>query len=218
MAQHIPTVDIRRLGDISFARQLEQALLPNPEYDADQWLFVPNTYTEYRYILGTRGENPLICIGINPSTARPGALDPTLKSVERVAKNNGFDSFIMFNVYAQRATSPDDMERELNEELHRENMAAFDYILSLSEKPTVWAAWGTIIEKRDYLWDCLQEMVAIGQEHDARWVSCGRRSAAGHPHHPLYLRADSPIEDFPVGEYIARRPAAKKKRKIGDVL
>ena len=119
---HIPTVDIRQLGDISFDRQLELARQPNRDYDVDRWLFVPNTYTEYRYILGTRGEKPLICVGINPSTARPGALDPTLKSVERIARNSGFDSFIMFNVYAQRATSPDDMERTCNPELHRENM------------------------------------------------------------------------------------------------
>ena len=85
---HVPTVDIRRLGDIRFDTQLEKALAPSPDYDVQQWLFVPNEYTEYRYILGTRGKKPLICIGINPSTARPGDLDPTLKSVERVAKAN----------------------------------------------------------------------------------------------------------------------------------
>ena len=28
-------------------------------------------YTDYRYILGTVGNNPLITIGINPSTAEP---------------------------------------------------------------------------------------------------------------------------------------------------
>ena len=55
------------------------------DYDAARWLYVPPYYTEYRYILGTRGENPLICIGINPSTAQPGDLDNTLKSVERIA-------------------------------------------------------------------------------------------------------------------------------------
>lgn len=53
---HIPTVDIRQLGDISFDRQLALAQQPNRDYDVDRWLFVPNTYTEYRYILGTRGE------------------------------------------------------------------------------------------------------------------------------------------------------------------
>ena len=60
------------------------------DYDAARWLYVPPYYTEYRYILGTRGENPLICIGINPSTAQPGDLDNTLKSVERIALGNGY--------------------------------------------------------------------------------------------------------------------------------
>ena len=200
--QHIPTMDIRTLGDIGFDGQLRRALEPNEEYDVEKWLFVPNTYTEYRYILGTRGARPLICIGINPSTARPGALDPTLKSVERIALGNGFDSFIMFNVYAQRATSPDDMEWVLNEDLHRENMRAFDYILSLSERPTVWAAWGTIIEKRPYLPDCVRDMIDIGNRRGAVWYSAGKRSKKGHPHHPLYLRKDSPLEEFDVASYL----------------
>ena len=99
-------------------------------YDSRRWLYVPDFYTEYRYILGTRGENPLICIGINPSTAAPDDLDNTLKSVARIAAGNGYDSWIMFNVYAQRATNPDDMDRVLNERLHGENMRAFEYILS----------------------------------------------------------------------------------------
>ena len=43
-----------------------KGLAPSPDYDVQQWLFVPNEYTEYRYILGTRGKKPLICIGINP--------------------------------------------------------------------------------------------------------------------------------------------------------
>ena len=200
---HIPTVDIRQLGDISFDRQLALAQQPNRDYDVDQWLFVPNTYTEYRYILGTRGEKPLICVGINPSTARPGALDPTLKSVERIARNSGFDSFIMFNVYAQRATSPDDMEHTCNPELHRENMRAFAYILSRTPDPVVWAAWGTIIEKRDYLWPCLRYMIALVYAAGARLVTFVNRSAAGHPHHPLYLRADAVPEPFDVAAYAA---------------
>ena len=66
----------------------------------------PTPTTPYRYVLGRVGRRPLVCIGINPSTAQPGALDPTLKSVERLANANGFDSWIMFNVYPQRATNP----------------------------------------------------------------------------------------------------------------
>ena len=174
-------------------------------YDRDRWLYVPDFYTEYRYILGTRGENPLICIGINPSTAEPDNLDPTLKSVRRIADGNGYDSFIMFNVYAQRATRPDDMDRELNTELHRANMAAFRYVLEhvgADHRPAVWAAWGTIIEKRPYLPLCVREMAAIGEEYGARWLCAGKCSNRGHPHHPLYLRKDEPVRDFDLTAYL----------------
>lgn len=198
---HIPSSATNEIEVLSF----EDALRGQSEknYNAEKWLYVPDFYSEYRYILGTKGKNPLICIGINPSTAEPDNLDNTLKSVERIALGNGFDSFIMFNVYAQRATRPQDMEKELNRRLHDENMKAFRYILSLSESaPCVWAAWGTIICQRDYLTDCVLDMIEIGKEFNARWVSAGARSKkGGHPHHPLYLKKDSAVEDFDVYNY-----------------
>ena len=197
---HIPSAPTAELTLLPFAEAMAQSGRSGG-YEVEKWLYVPDFYTEYRYILGTRGNKPLICIGINPSTAEPDHLDPTLQSVERVAKNNGYDSFLMFNVYAQRATRPKDMERVRNEELHRANMDAFDYILSLSRKPAVWAAWGNIIEQRDYLKDCLADMIAIGERHETVWYTAGRRSVKGHPHHPLYLKATSPLDVFDIQEY-----------------
>lgn len=201
---HIPFCETQELELVRFDAALEEANRPNPNYDITKWLYVPNFYSEYRYILGTRGSKPLICVGINPSTAAPDDLDNTLKSVERVAHHNGYDSFIMFNVYAQRATNPDDMELTYNQELHRENMRAFDYALSLDQaaSPAVWAAWGTIIEKRPYLPGCVRDMIEIGKRRGARWFSAGKRSKKGHPHHPLYLRKDSPLEEFDVSAYL----------------
>ena len=197
---HIPSAPTSELSILPFAEAMARSG-QSGGYDPNRWIYVPDFYTEYRYILGTRGVRPLICIGINPSTAEPDHLDPTLQSVERVAGHNGYDSFLMFNVYAQRATRPKDMERERNEALHRANMEAFDYILSLSECPAVWAAWGNIIEQRAYLKGCLSDMIAMGERHGARWYTAGRRSVRGHPHHPLYLKADSPLEDFAIREY-----------------
>ena len=199
---HIPQGTTDQLELVTFAQALEAANTPSPYYDIDEWLYAPNFYSEYRYILGTRGKNPLICIGINPSTAQPGDLDNTLKSVERIAIGNGFDSFIMFNVYAQRATDPDAMERTCNHLLHKENLEAFRYVLSISENPAVWAAWGTIIEKRDYLPKCLKDMLEVGQELGANWYCAGKVSKKGHPHHPLYLRKDEKIRPFDVKTYL----------------
>ena len=201
---HIPQTTTAQLELVTFAQALKAANTPSPYYDIDEWLYAPNFYSEYRYILGTRGENPLICIGINPSTAQPGDLDNTLKSVERIAIGNGFDSFIMFNVYAQRATDPDAMERSCNLQLHKENLEAFRYVLSISQKPAVWAAWGTIIEKRDYLPQCLRDMLEVGQQYGAQWYCAGKVSKKGHPHHPLYLRKDEKIRPFDVAEYLEK--------------
>lgn len=202
---HIPSITTDRLELVTFQQALDAANTPNDSYDIGKWLYAPNFYSEYRYILGTRGKNPLICIGINPSTAEPDNLDNTLKSVERIALGNGFDSFIMFNVYAQRATSPDDMEKQCNPLLHRENMEAFRYVLSISEKPTVWAAWGAIIEKRGYLADCVRDMVQLGQSYGARWVCAGTITKKGHPHHPLYLRKDEKVKPFDISAYLEGR-------------
>ena len=128
---HIPSSTTKEIEVLTFEQALKGGSVKG--YDTDKWLYVPDFYSEYRYILGTRGVKPLVCIGINPSTAEPDNLDNTLKSVERIALRNGYDSFIMFNVYAQRATSPKDMEKECNTMLHKENMKAFEYVMKLSK-------------------------------------------------------------------------------------
>ena len=199
---HIPSCTTDTLELVRFQQALDAANTPSADYDISKWLYAPNFYSEYRYILGTRGKNPLICIGVNPSTARPDALDNTLKSVERIALGNGYDSFLMFNVYAQRATSPNDMEKVCNPLLHAENLAAFRYILSISQKPAVWAAWGAVIEKRKYLPDCVRDLVAVGTEFDAQWYCAGAITKKGHPHHPLYLRKEEKLKPFDVAAYL----------------
>ena len=201
---HIPSQPTSQLSILSFSQALEQSQQhPAAGYDPAAWLYVPDFYTDYRYILATRGIHPLICIGVNPSTAAPGDLDNTLKSVQRIATHNGFDSFVMFNVYAQRATRPQDMDRECNPLLHRENMEAFRYLLrQAGPQPTIWAAWGAVIEQRPYLPDCVREMGTIGCEFGARWVTAGPRSKKGHPHHPLYLKKDSGLDPFDLPAYL----------------
>ena len=195
---HIPAQEIHSQTLLSF----EESLLARPSgFDPGAWLYLPPYYTEYRYVLGTAGEKPLICVGLNPSTARPGALDNTLKSVQRVAGHNGFDSFLMMNLYAQRATRPGDMDRELSDFLHRENLKAFYYLLG--KTGTVWAAWGAVMETRGYLKACMADFVKAGTQAGARWYTAGKRTKKGHPHHPLYLRRDSALEPFDIAAYLA---------------
>jgi hypothetical protein len=201
---HIPAADTASLDILSFDEALRQSRCAG--YDRTRWLYVPDFYTEYRYVLGTRGKKPVICAGVNPSTAEPDHLDPTLQSVSRIAAGNGFDSFLMFNVYAQRATRPDDMDRVRNDRLHEENRRAFRALLSMAAeggaRPVVWAAWGAVIEKRGYLADCVRDMLEAGQEFGAQWYCAGAITKKGHPHHPLYLRKDEKIRPFDVEGYL----------------
>lgn len=210
---HIPQSDTNTLKLALFEPALKVALTSSPDYDVSRWLYVPSTYSEYRYILGTRGKKPLICIGINPSTAAPNALDPTLQSVERIALSNGYDSFFMFNVYAQRATRPDDMEQSCNIALHAENRKAFQYLLSLSRQPAVWAAWGNVIMKRPYLMDCMRDFLEDGTAAGARWYSAGPLLKSGHPHHPLYLKRDTKLIDFNIHSYLDLHPSSSFHRQ-----
>ncbi len=80
---HIPAAPSAQLEIMPFTVALQEEQTVSHDYDHERWLYVPCEYAEYRYILGTKGKNPLICIGVNPSTARPGELDNTLKSVSK---------------------------------------------------------------------------------------------------------------------------------------
>lgn len=166
------------------------------------WIYEPSPDNYARTLLGAAGTHPLVCVGINPSTAVPGNLDRTVATVERVAAAEGFDGFMMLNVYPQRATNPDDMHHALDQRLHDWNLrsvAAF-----VDGRPlTVWAAWGTLIGRRAYLPRLLAELVDLPELSNCRWRSRGSRSKAGHPHHPLYVRADAPLDNFDVAAYVA---------------
>lgn len=106
-----------------------------------EWIYKNNNDNTCRYVLGIPGDKPLICFGINPSTAEPGVLDNTMKSVDRIAKNNGFDSWIMLNIYPQRVTNPDYMNINVNDDICDENLRYIEEILSRGDV-TIWAAWG----------------------------------------------------------------------------
>jgi len=165
-----------------------------------KWIYINEKGNKIRYVLGIEGDNPLVCMGINPSTAVPQDLDNTLKSVERLAFSNGFDSWIMLNVYPQRATDPNNMHQEIDPQIHGKNIENINKIFA--KEPVIWAGWGTIIEKRPYLMDCLTDIYDVSKKYNCKWISLGKISKKGHPHHPLYLRKDEKIKDFDMDGYM----------------
>jgi hypothetical protein len=154
-----------------------------------------------RYSLGQAGDNPLICFGVNPSTAKPDDLDPTVASVARFARDHAYDGWLMFNLYPQRATNPDKMHKHFQKKIHDKNVEVIaDLTKGLSAD--IWCAWGTLIEKRPYLSRCLRDIYEVLSDNKCTFFKRGKISKAGHPHHPLYLRKTAPPEPFYIKEYV----------------
>ena len=72
----------------------------------DGWVYETSEDNKYRYILGKPGRSNLVCVGVNPSRAKPGDLDPTMVQLKNRAAVNGYDGFIMVNLWPERSTDP----------------------------------------------------------------------------------------------------------------
>ena len=176
--------------------------LPIEEKDGRFWRYAGND--KYRFVLecfdelpkkGTITENSLVCIGANSSTAVPGSLDPTLKTVDRVAKRYGYDGFVMLNLSPIRATNPQDLPKTQEEWMYRENIEWIESILN--EHSSVYCAWGNLIEIREYM-NIFKNLII--PEHTI-WLSRGPVSKKGHPHHPLYVKDDALLDNFDIKAY-----------------
>ena len=154
-----------------------------------EWIYEKNEDNSARYVLGTFGDNPLACFGINPSTAEPNNLDPTVRRVQLIAASTGHDSFIMFNIYPQRATDPKRLHKAADLELVNENENFLSKIVG-GRRLKIWAAWGDLIESREYLPSLKQRIMDLHGLRNAEWVKRGPLTSKGHPRHPLYGRND----------------------------
>ena len=172
------------------------------EKETAMWIYKNNLDNSARFVLGERGKRPLICFGINASTAKPEKLDRTVRRVQSIAQQGEFYGWIMLNLYPQRATKPENIHQDFNVSLHKKNLKYIKEVFQNNPKATVWAAWGGLIESRIFLKQCLKDIANIVKPYSAKWVHKGKLLAKGHPHHPLYLRSDAPFSSFNIDNYL----------------
>ena len=165
------------------------------------WIYYATNDNKYRYALGEVQDNfvkILFCFGINPSKATPQKLDPTAKRIQRIAKEHGYDSWIILNVCAQRATEPNDMLEEQNEILHKENLKIItDLLKRYALCSDILFAYGDLISKRPYLDKNLCEIInIIKTENYGGNCYCLGKTKSGNARHPLYQKKDTPFVPF----------------------
>lgn len=167
-----------------------------------EWIWERSADGTARFVLGTVGKNPLVCFGINPSTATPHSLDRTVNRVSKFAEREPFDSWIMLNVYPQISTDPKGMHLDYDLALKRENELHIARLID-GRPRTILAAWGNLIESRPYLWDAMRDIALIAELASSRWISLGEPTTSGHPRHPLYVKSTTPFIDFDIPNYLA---------------
>ncbi len=166
-----------------------------------EWIYVNNEDNSIRYVLGTKGVKPLICFGINPSTAEPNNLDPTLKKVEKIALNNDFDSWIMINVYPKRDTIFENLSDVCNDSEHCKNLMHIKNLMLDSSCISIWAGFGDHIYDRPYLINCWKDIYIQLNNDKIKWLTTGINKS-GSPKHPLYQKASSKLISFDMKSYI----------------
>jgi hypothetical protein len=134
----------------------------------------------YRYTLTREWDyrcQTVVFVGLNPSIADAEQDDPTIRRCIRFARDWGFGSLLMVNLFAWRATDPStlaaapDMVGPANDailqDLHRRAGLA---VAAWGSHPVAVARAGEVIP-----W--LGDYRVLGETKD------------GHPRHPLYMKA-----------------------------
>lgn len=142
----------------------------------------------YRYSLTRRwSDAPLLAfVMLNPSIADADIDDPTIRRCMGFARREAFGGIRVANLFAFRATNPHDLWTEadpfgpFNDDALR-RLADFD-------TPVV-CGWGIHGGGNNHAIVLMQQAGA-----DLR---CLGRTKGGYPRHPLYVRADQPMEVFP---------------------
>jgi len=141
---------------------------------------------EKRFLLGKEGENSLLVVCLNPSTADITSLDPTTRNVETIAVNHGYNGWLLFNLSAQRSTKPWRMHNNAVDQFHQENIERLITLLHSNEYgiQNVLFAWGNNIELRSYLLSNAIDIIRICEEFGLSPLKI-EDTNKGHPYHPM---------------------------------
>lgn len=150
-------------------------------------LYQANRDDSVRYILGKTGPKKLYVIGLNPSTANREKSDTTVAKVERVAAANGYDGFVMANLYPVRSTVPANLPTSADKNLFSHNISKIIRMAKVEDSPVFWAAWGGNICIRPYLIDAFGQLNKRISRINGKWVHYGELLRNGHPRHPSRL-------------------------------
>lgn len=161
---------------------------------------MPNHYLEndavisdcgkYRYLLRRTWDHAkprALYVMLNPSMADARQDDATIRSCVRLAAGLGYGSMEVVNLYAWRATKPDEL-LTVTDPVGPRNVDHVKAALSRCDIPILaWGAWPS----REASIDVRN---AIRSNRPAAF--CFGKTKDGAPKHPLYVKSGTPLENY----------------------
>lgn len=145
----------------------------------------------YRYSLRRQwgpGDNRLVLILLNPSTADASRDDPTLRRCQGFAREWGFSSMEIVNLFAYKATQPANLKKARNP-VGAENDRFVEWAVRNARKTVL--AWGN---HGDFKGRDQQVLRLLGSLGNPLW-SLGL-TKKNQPRHLLYLPKGTPLQAF----------------------
>lgn len=135
-----------------------------------------------RFLLEIPGDNQIVIIGANPSTANESEPDRTVTMAMSIAERYNYNGVVFLNLYAQRSTNPNELDPAINQPLHAKNLEIIKSVLKRIERPSVLLCFGDLVLKRPYLTSILHEILTIFPCCTS-WFKMGDLTMNGNPRH-----------------------------------
>lgn len=155
-------------------------------------LFSPCGLYRYRLTRIWDERPPLVFVMLNPSRADAETEDPTMRRCIGFARDLGFGGMTALNLFAYRTPHPAALKAAADP-VGPDNEAHLER--ALSGGGTIVAAWGA----HGTFGGRARHFLERARRHRTT-LSCLGLTAQGHPRHPLYVKAESKLAPFEIGD------------------
>lgn len=154
----------------------------------DTILCIPTNDNSKRFVLGKPGRRNLLCIGLNPNTANEVKLDATSKNFERIARDNGYDGWLLVNLYPTRNSKGKNLNYMADDTLFEQNLQHIEQLVNNTNFSiqNVLLGWGNDIQEKTYFKKSILAIFTSLASFELNYYAY-RVNASGHPSHPSPL-------------------------------
>ncbi len=195
----LDTVHLKRwkhLAGEEFQKEKEvQKVIPQKQIDllkkTDQGAIISED-EQYRYALWRTWdkEKPTLAfVGLNPSTADAENDDATIKKIIKFCKRWGFGRLVMINLFAFRATEPDDMMKAEKPAGDMNDLWLITIADLADEVVLGWGNDGKYLKQNEWVVNLLEARCK-------KPLKCLFKNKGGSPKHPLYIKDETDLIEY----------------------